>query len=63
MDYTTKKAFTLIEFIFVITIIGILLAVALPKLNKALDERDRASFEHYKVKKHTGVVDGTTWDK
>jgi len=58
-----RNGFTMIELIFAVTIFAVFATILLPELNKAIDERDRASFEQLKQHKAKGVVDGTTWDK
>lgn len=53
-----KKAFTLIEFIFVIIVIGIIATIALPNLNKNnLPKAAHQVVEHIRYTQHLAIVD------
>ncbi len=56
-----KKAFTLIEFIFVLVIVGILAAAVVPKIESAINEAENFKTEKAKaIQKHTGKPSTTT---
>ena len=57
-----KQAFTMIELIFVIVIIGILSAVAIPKMNSMSISAKQANLESF-VSILNGTVGSTMWEK